>query len=149
MEHCQYQKSHNLTFSRNVRTILLSFERKRVLIIVIRRTFTAPNSPFFKGSFFSPPLLDIFPFLSSYVFFFFFYITIINFLYIPSYFICFSIFYFSHFFLPYFYFFFVKQFLIEPAVFLYIFFPLCCFSILFYLLKFLYLYLVYHFSISY
>lgn len=33
------KKSHNLTFSRNVRTILLSFERKRVLIIVIMRTF--------------------------------------------------------------------------------------------------------------
>ena len=112
------KKTYNLTFLRNLRTILLSFGKEKVLIIVIMRTFTPPNSPFFKKSFFYPSFLDVFPFLFSYVTFPFSYIKIINFLYISSYFICFSIFPFSHFFLLYFYFFFVKQFLIEPAIFI-------------------------------
>ena len=47
------KKSHKLIFLRNVKTTLLSFEGVKVLIIVIRRTFTSLEPLFFKKSFFS------------------------------------------------------------------------------------------------
>ena len=56
------QKGYNLTFLRNVRTILLRFGGIKVLFIVIIRTFIALNLLFFKKSFFGPFIFRVFLF---------------------------------------------------------------------------------------
>ena len=67
------KKSHKLIFLRNVKTTLLSFECVKVLIIVIRRTFTPLEPLFFKRSFFTSLFWNFFIFLLLYNFSLFLY----------------------------------------------------------------------------